>query len=68
MEKLVLKIKNQKKLEFLIELLKQFDFVEILKERKTTKSNSTQDFFSSAGLWKGREIEAKELRKNAWKK
>ncbi len=70
MERIILKIKNQKKTNFLLELLKQFDFVEVLKDKGKTKPKSKQkyDFFSSAGLWSGRDVDADELRKKAWKK
>jgi len=33
---------------------------------KKKKSTDTYDFFNSAGLWANREINAKELRKQAW--
>jgi hypothetical protein len=37
--------------------------VERVKKKKAT---SKYDFFSSAGLWANREVNAKELRKQAW--
>ncbi len=65
MEQLILNIKDSSKLSFLIQLIKQFDFVEVEKV-KTKKKRDKYDFFSSAGLWANREINAKELRKKAW--
>jgi len=65
MEKLVLTIKDHSKLHFLLELLKQFDFIEVQKEKKIIKK---YNFFASAGLWKGREIDTEELRAKAWKR
>jgi hypothetical protein len=48
-----------------MELLKQFDFIEVQEEKKASKK---YDFFASAGLWKGRAIDSKELRAKAWKR
>lgn len=62
-------IKDGRKLRFLMELLKQFDFVEIEKSSSKSKiSDKKHDLFASAGMWKNREINSEELRKRAWKK
>ena len=65
MEKLILNIKDSSKLSFFMQLIKQFDFVEV-EEIKKKKIDSKHDFFNSAGLWANRDIDAKELRKRAW--
>jgi hypothetical protein len=65
MEQLVLNIKDKSKLSFLMQLIRQLDFVEIDKVKKK-KTTSEYDFFASAGLWENRDIDAKELRKQAW--
>ena len=65
MEQLILNIKDSSKLSFFIQLIKQLDFVEVEKVKKK-KTVAKYDFFSSAGLWANREINAKELRKQAW--
>lgn len=65
MEQLILNIKDRSKLSFLLQLFKQFDFVEVEKVEKK-KASDKYDFFSSAGLWANREIVAKELREQAW--
>jgi hypothetical protein len=66
MEKITLTIKDLKKKNFFLELLKQFDFIEV----QTTKEKNADhyDFFASAGLWKDRDIDANQLRKQAWKR
>lgn len=48
-----------------MQLIKQLDFVEVehIKKKKTPKKH---DIFGSAGLWANRNIDAKELRKQAW--
>ena len=66
MEKITLTIKDKSKLSFIIELLSQFNFVEVQKE--TSKKPSRDSFFSSAGFMKNRDISAKKLRTDAWKR
>ncbi len=66
MEQLILNIKDSSKLSFLIQLIKQFDFVEVEEKVKKKTAAAQYDFFSSAGLWANRDINAKELRKQAW--
>ncbi len=66
MEKITLTIKDLKKKNFLIQLLQQFDFVEI--QKTTEKWQEDYNFFASAGLFKNRKINAKKLRENAWKR
>lgn len=67
MEKIVLNIKDSRRLHFLLELLNQFDFVEVEKStsEKEVKSK-TYDLFASAGIWENRDIESKNLREKAW--
>jgi len=69
MEKLTLTVKDDSKLQYLVNFLQQLDFIEV-KRHKSVKVMPTKkyDFFASAGLWKDREIDAKELRKRAWKR
>ena len=66
MEKITLTIKDKSKLNFIIELLHQFNFVEV--QYGTDKKPSRDSFFSSAGLLKNRDISAKKLRTDAWKR
>jgi len=66
MQKIILTIKDDKKVNFLMELLKQFDFIEINKSEQ--KQVEDYNFFASAGMWKNREIDAEQLRKQAWQR
>ncbi len=66
MEKIILTIRDKSKINFLVELLRQFSFVEV--QQKTNKKSNGDSFFSSAGLLKNREISAKKLRADAWKR
>ena len=65
MGQLILNIKDNSKLSFFLQLIKQFDFVEVVTVKKK-ETASKYDFFNSAGLWENREIDAKELREKAW--
>jgi hypothetical protein len=66
MQKIVLTIRDKSKINFLIELLKQFTFVEV--EQESKKKSTGGSFFASAGLLKNRDISAKKLRTDAWKR
>ncbi len=71
MEKYLVELKDLSKRAFLLELLAQLDFVEVRVE-KEDKDNSKEeegsyDFFASAGLFSGRDINANQLRKEAWR-
>ena len=66
MQKFTLTIKDDKKVNFLMELLKQFDFIEIKKSGQ--KQDKDYNFFASAGMWKNRELDAEQLRRQAWQR
>jgi len=66
MEKITLTIKDSKKKGFFLELLKQFDFIEV--QKGIEKKTGQYDFFASAGLWRNRDITANQLRERAWKR
>ncbi|MFM9948324.1 MAG: hypothetical protein ACKV1O_10335 [Saprospiraceae bacterium] len=68
MEKFILTLKDNSKRQFLLELLTQLDFVE-LKTVLPKKEQRTEeyDFFKSAGLFAGRDVDADQLRKQAWR-
>jgi len=66
MQKITLTIKDDKKVNFLMELLEQFDFIEIKKSGQ--KQDENYDFFASAGMWKNRKINAEQLRRQAWQR
>ena len=68
---LTINIKQANKLKFITELLSSLGYVEIkgapakkAKEKKVEKVSPTMLF----GKWKDLEIDAKELRKNSWRK
>ncbi|MBK7477508.1 MAG: hypothetical protein IPN74_10740 [Haliscomenobacter sp.] len=68
MEEIIIQLKDQSKRSFLLELLAQFDFLE-LAEKKTPERaflDEGYDFFESAGLFEGRDISADKIRREAW--
>jgi len=71
MEIVTLKIKNKSKFRHFLDFIKDLDYVEVLKKETPSKKNnaaSDDDFFALAGMWKNRDINADELRSNAWPK
>lgn len=69
MEKLLLTIKDNSKLTFLLELLRQLDFIEVQNLSLDKKNQDTNySLFDSAGLWKKRDVNAKQLREESWKR
>lgn len=69
MEKIVIELKDQSKRQFLLELLKQFNFIELIvkEEDEGAKGEKDYDFFQSAGLLSNRKIDANQLRHQAWR-
>jgi hypothetical protein len=68
---ITLRVKNKSKFDRLLALIRDLDYVEILKNdqgKKNKKISSEDDFFALAGIWKDRNISAKELREKAWPK
>ncbi len=68
MEQIILNIKDHSKLPLLLEFLQLFKFVEVQQKHKPEKEAEPADIFASAGIWKGRDISAKQIREEAWKK
>lgn len=66
MEEILIRIKDHDKLESLMNFLLSVDYIEVKKISKVTK-NKSKDFFSTAGLWKNRDIDLKTIRAKAWK-
>jgi hypothetical protein len=54
MQNILISLKSKSKFHFLMELLSQFDFIEIRHPVAETKTNETSFFLKTAGLWKDR--------------
>ena len=66
METIVLNIKDEAKYLSFLQFVKQLDFVEIEKPVKKKDVSEKYNLFASAGLWENKNIDAKQLRANAW--
>jgi len=67
MERIIIKLKDQSKRSFLLELLAQFDFLEFQVKQVSKGEEESYDFFQSAGLFEGRTTNAEQLRNTAWR-
>jgi hypothetical protein len=69
MEQFIIELKDLSKRNFLLELLTQLDFIELKTGKKAEvelKKGDNYDLFDSAGLFENREIDANQLRREAW--
>ncbi len=69
MTQIVVNIRDEKRLSFVLELLQAFDFVEsvaIEKKVQQSEAKSENDFFAAAGIWEGRDVSLESIRKEAW--
>jgi len=72
MEQIIIRIKDRKKAQRLVEFLKSLDFIESITEKELSgvnesdSENGENEFFALAGLWAGRDISLKTIREQAW--
>lgn len=64
----VIKTNDRKTFKSILRFLRDLGIEVIIKEEEKTSGQAEYDFFKSAGLWEGREIDAKSLREKAWRK
>ncbi|NIM10710.1 MAG: hypothetical protein GTO45_01885 [Candidatus Aminicenantes bacterium] len=68
MSVVVLNIKNEEKGRFLLDFLKQIEFIEVEEPpAKKAKSKEKESFTELFGIWKDRDIDLETIRKKAWK-
>ncbi|MCB9297205.1 MAG: hypothetical protein H6559_29385 [Lewinellaceae bacterium] len=70
MERYIIELKDLSKRTFFLELLSQLDFIDFKireEEEEEPVTEKDYDFFQSAGLFVNREINANQLRKEAWR-
>ena len=68
---LTVSVRDPEKFQFLLELLRGLPYVEVEvnEPRETiplTPAERAQRFLETAGAWEGRDVDAAELRKQAW--
>ncbi len=66
MEQITIRIKDKHKAQWLRELLKSLDFVDLVDERNSELQADNTDFFAMAGIWQGRDISLDSIRQKAW--
>ena len=84
METLIVKVKDDRKLDFVLELLRDLDYLEVSQEPEPvvaeptplsdaeiaamTPEQNARTFLDTYGIWEGRDIDATELRHRAWQR
>ena len=75
-EQILLTVADQSKLDLVMELLSHFDLVRAERVRAqplatpnpVSETGSETDFWALAGIWKDRDIDARKLRDQSWKR
>jgi hypothetical protein len=67
MHTVVLKIKDPSKKKALVDFLRNLNFVQV-EELETKEKDNPESLKELIGLWKGRDIDARKLRKEAWRR
>jgi len=67
MEQIIINVKDHSKLPFLMEFLELFKFIEVQQKSRMKSKADQYNFFEPAGIWKNRDINATQLREQAWK-
>lgn len=58
---------DKSKIAVLVELFNSWNLKIVLTEKVEKRSPTQLSFFDNAGLWKDRDIDATQLRKDTWK-
>lgn len=71
MEQIMVRVRDESKVDLLVNLLGSLDFVDEVRafgEVKThpESDNGVEDFFSLAGLWADRDVNIEVIRQRAW--
>ncbi|MCK4763052.1 MAG: hypothetical protein KAW12_12725 [Candidatus Aminicenantes bacterium] len=69
MSEIVVSIKNEAKGKFLLDFLRQIEFIEIRERIGSDISGAEKEgsFSDLYGIWKDRDISLESIRKKAWK-
>ncbi len=66
-EQITIRVLNESKMRLLLELLREFEFVEVVEMQHMPESSEEEgDFFQLAGLWRDRSVSVVDLRERAW--
>ena len=71
MQRIIINVKDDKKINILLNFLNEIKFIDVEKEKKEKKEKKivsrTGDFRKLFGIWKSREISLADIRKKAWR-
>lgn len=70
MTQIIVRIRDERKAELLLELLASLDFVDVVESsfdaQDADGETDDADFFALAGIWEERRIDADSIRRQAW--
>jgi hypothetical protein len=68
MQRIVINVKDDKKINALISFLNEINFIDVEKEKQHKSISSRKgDFRKLFGIWRSREITLTDIRKKAWR-
>jgi len=68
MQRIVINVKDDKKINALVSFLNEINFIDVEKEKKGKSLTSRQGNFRKLfGIWRTREISLADIRKKAWR-
>jgi hypothetical protein len=68
MQKIVIHVKDDKKINALISFLNEINFIDVENEKHRKSISSRKgDFRKLFGIWRSREITLADIRKKAWR-
>jgi hypothetical protein len=66
-QRIIINVKDDKKINILLNFLNEIKFIDVEKEKKEKKIVSRKgDFRKLFGIWRSREISLADIRKKAW--
>jgi len=67
MQKIVINVKDDTKINALVNFLQEINFIDIEREKNITTISRKGDLRKLFGLWENRDITLEEIRQKAWR-
>jgi hypothetical protein len=68
MQKIVINVKDDSKINALVTFLKEINFIDVERERsKVSVASRKGDLRKLFGMWKNRDISLEDIRRKAWR-
>lgn len=68
MQRIIINVKDDKKINSLVNFLNEINFIDIeSEEKKTSKIKRKGDLRKLFGIWQARQITLEDIRKKAWR-